>query len=428
MKNIFTLLFAFFAFATLQLQAQATLSIQGTVQNSTGAAVTDGSYSLTFKLYTQSSGGSAIWTETQTGIPIQSGVYSAELGAVETLNVPFNATYFLGVSVDGGAVMAPRAKLTSAPYALSLRGQENVFGSTGPVGIGTSSPATDSKLHIKNGSGDAKIKSEGSNYAILELASGSNKNELITVPGGELEIKQNGAHRMVLHSGGATIHGDATVNGKVILNNDKDVELGTGGNIKYGTLNDWRLVDIDDFSTGYDGWASQQNWKNNNTKSIERIQPNSGNAPFSKGWLIGPSESAPNPGDSDDALYKFFDLNGQDFTQVKVVFTYHISGEYDGGEYGYGAFSTSHSQNTNSNNNGSFQVGWVHFNDLLSHSDFDQLGYIGSTTSFDYNVRAEMVANMTTKSFYVIIGAFTASAEALTDERYYISDVELWVK
>lgn len=433
MRNLtYTLAFFLSIFTTtIFAQSNPTLSIQGTVQNSNGAAVDDGSYSLTFKLYTVASGGSAIWTETQSGIPIKSGVYSAELGSVTALNVAFDAAYYLGVSVNGGQEMAPRAKLTSAPYALSLRGQENVFGSTGSVGIGDATP--DTKLHVKDGT-NAIIRAEAPGIAAFELNRTNGTNATIGYIGtGTLQVAHGSGPIDIRAKNDTKVFHDNTeklavntngiyVNGKAQLANNGDLELGAGGNIKYGANDDWRLVDVDDFSTGNDGWDCQNSLTDAADRDIHRTKPGT---PFSKGWLIGPATT--NTGDSDDVLYKQFDLTGIPHSKVKVVFTYHISGEFDAGEYGFGAFSTAKTRGTSSNNNGNFQIGWTHHNDLVSSSAYNGLGYIGTTNSHDYNVQAEMVANLTDNTFYVLIGAY-AGAEALTDERYYISDVEIWVK
>ena len=97
---------------------QATLSIQGTIQKSFGGAVDDGKYSLTFKLYTVESGGTAVWSETQNGIEVIGGVYSALLGAATPITASFNTAYYLGISVDGGQELTPRTRLTSAPLRL----------------------------------------------------------------------------------------------------------------------------------------------------------------------------------------------------------------------------------------------------------------------------------------------------------------------
>ncbi len=154
--------------------AQATLSVQGVIKNSDGSAVDNGKYSLTFKLYSVSSGGTAVWSETQNNIQVTGGIYSALLGAATPLDAPFNTTYYLGLAVDGGAELVPRTLLTSSPYALSLIGTGNVFPSSGSVGAGTIAPTAGYQLHTKNASGDGKLLVEGSTAAKLDFKKGAN--------------------------------------------------------------------------------------------------------------------------------------------------------------------------------------------------------------------------------------------------------------
>ncbi len=105
----------------MEAQSAARISVQGTLKSSTGAAVSDGDYSMTFRLYTASSGGSALWTETAT-VAVVGGVYSHLLGSVTTLNSShFGNRLFLGVTV-AGAELTPRTELTYSPYALSVAG------------------------------------------------------------------------------------------------------------------------------------------------------------------------------------------------------------------------------------------------------------------------------------------------------------------
>ncbi len=150
MKKLFFTFCLCLVALSADLIAQATLSVQGTIQKSFGAAVDDGDYSLTFKLYTAATGGTEVWSETQGAVDITGGVYSVVLGSVNPLTAAFNQTYYLGIAVDGGTELTPRAQLTSSPYALSLIGQSNIFPSTGGVGIGELSPAH--LIHLKSGS------------------------------------------------------------------------------------------------------------------------------------------------------------------------------------------------------------------------------------------------------------------------------------
>lgn len=167
--------------------AQATLSVQGTVQKSTGAAVDDGDYSLTFKLYTTETGGTPVWSETQSQVNIVGGVYSVTLGTVNPLTAAFDQTYYLGITVGSGAELTPRARLTSSPYALSLIGQDNIFPSTGAVGAGTVTPSSGYNLHVKAATGDGKLLLEGVNNAIIDLKKESNTAS-ITYNGSEISL------------------------------------------------------------------------------------------------------------------------------------------------------------------------------------------------------------------------------------------------
>jgi len=166
-RLLFVFLFAAFA-ATLH--AQAKLSIQGFLKKSDGTALADGEYSLRFRIYNVETGGTALWTETQAAVDVIGGIYSAVLGSVEPLNISFNESYFVSVAVGSGSEMVPRIPLTSAPYALSLIGQDNKFPSSGNVGVGVASPTE--KLHVKNTattSSTAKILLEGPATGLTEL-------------------------------------------------------------------------------------------------------------------------------------------------------------------------------------------------------------------------------------------------------------------
>ncbi len=139
--------------------------MQGTIQKSTGAAVDDGEYAIHFKLYTTETGGTPVWSETQDPVEIIGGVYSVTLGAVNPLTAAFDQTYYLGISVGGGAEHTPRSKLTSAPYALSLIGQDNKFPSTGNVGIGTTAPTTG--LDANGSISTATVTTSAAAYTVL---------------------------------------------------------------------------------------------------------------------------------------------------------------------------------------------------------------------------------------------------------------------
>jgi len=225
--KIFFLFFALLA-VVMEMRAQATLSMQGTIRNSTGSAVSDGIYSLTFRLYTVESGGAPVWTETQDNIKVTGGVYSALLGATNPLNAAFNVPYFVGISVDGGSELLPRFRLTSAPYALALIGQSNTFPSSGPVGVGTTSPQSGVELHVSdNNGGDASIllSSADDKTPMIQLKKGTTLAD-VDVSGGFLNVDGNTMHTRLLGNGqerlkttdsGVTVPGDLTVGGNLVM-------------------------------------------------------------------------------------------------------------------------------------------------------------------------------------------------------------------
>lgn len=131
-----------------------TLSYQGVLRDGVGNAVSDGSYDLTFRLYNVESGGSALWTETQS-VSVADGIFNVVLGDAVALVLPFDVPYWLGISVEGESELSPRAELTAAPYAhraayadVADDGDWIVSGNDayrpdGLIGVGTASPDYD---------------------------------------------------------------------------------------------------------------------------------------------------------------------------------------------------------------------------------------------------------------------------------------------
>ena len=138
MRRLPSLLFFalfFLAAGTAFGQQRTEISIQGTLKDGSGLAVSDGQRQATFRLYTEASGGTAIWEETAT-IEVIGGVYSHNLGSVEELvEGDFESTVYLGVTF-GGSELSPRTQMTYAPYALSVFAAQRIArqGCSGQVG------------------------------------------------------------------------------------------------------------------------------------------------------------------------------------------------------------------------------------------------------------------------------------------------------
>ncbi len=98
------------------------ISYQGRLTSSDGTPLV-GSHTVTFRLYENETDplGAAVWTETQSVVLNDEGLFNVLLGDVTPFpsTVDFSRMYWLGVSVDGGGEIC-RYALGASPYALNL--------------------------------------------------------------------------------------------------------------------------------------------------------------------------------------------------------------------------------------------------------------------------------------------------------------------
>ncbi|MCF8301997.1 MAG: hypothetical protein K9I94_01880 [Bacteroidales bacterium] len=155
------------------------IDYQGKLSDSDGNPL-DEQVSITFSIYPVSSGGSALWSETQEQVYVSEGVFHVLLGSQN----PFPADLFdqsslwLGINVNNDGEMTPRSRIASVPFAMksassvpdedwSIEG-DYMYSADKLVGIGTSSPAT--KLEVsKSGENFMRITSTSNERAGLEL-------------------------------------------------------------------------------------------------------------------------------------------------------------------------------------------------------------------------------------------------------------------
>lgn len=133
-RNLFPFVFSVTVFGVLAFGSSAfadvnqQINYQGKLTNTSGDAVADDIYNMEFKLYTVSSGGSPVWTETRTSgdrVQVTDGFFSVMLGEVTALtSVNFNQTLYLGVNIGGTSTpswdgeMTPRKKFGAVPAAI----------------------------------------------------------------------------------------------------------------------------------------------------------------------------------------------------------------------------------------------------------------------------------------------------------------------
>lgn len=99
----------------------------------TGEPVPDATYAVVFSIYNIPTGGSAIWTETQS-VQTQNGAFDALLGSVTPLSASVftGPSRFLGVKVGTDAEMTPRKRLASSPYVIRGNSLDDAYNQGGP--------------------------------------------------------------------------------------------------------------------------------------------------------------------------------------------------------------------------------------------------------------------------------------------------------
>jgi len=107
------------------------LTQQGRLLDGSGASVT-GVHTLTFRVYSASTGGSVLWSESLS-VQFNNGYYATVLGTDTQNNALdsdtlLNYPVYLEVQLDANAPMTPRQSVTSAPYAQIAGIAESVLG------------------------------------------------------------------------------------------------------------------------------------------------------------------------------------------------------------------------------------------------------------------------------------------------------------
>jgi hypothetical protein len=94
------------------------LNYQGYVTDSSGVPINN-DLDMTFAIYDQESGGTSLWSETQTDITVENGVFSVLLGSGTSLpvNVFTDNDCWLELTLEGTQTLSPRTRIISVGYS-----------------------------------------------------------------------------------------------------------------------------------------------------------------------------------------------------------------------------------------------------------------------------------------------------------------------
>ncbi|MEK7602928.1 MAG: hypothetical protein AAB459_01620 [Patescibacteria group bacterium] len=231
--------------------AQATINrqmnFQGKLTNPDGTNVTDASRTMVFSIYTVSSGGTAVWTESKS-VSTVDGIFRTSLGDTTALpgSIDFNGdSLYLGVTVAADAEMTPRVRLTATPYAFNsdtLDGLDSANYLQLAQGIQTDASSTNPSIAI-NKTGTAAILQlqdagadvfsiSGTGVFTITLDATDNPSYTITNAGssnvvtnlsgtGDFVLQDNGSSFMTISDTGAFDYSlDATDNPTFVVTNN----------------------------------------------------------------------------------------------------------------------------------------------------------------------------------------------------------------
>ncbi len=118
----------------------------------TGGSPLDTAVAMTFKLYTDSTAGSLLWTETRPPVTVTDGLFNVRLGQLTALTdaILNNAQVWLGITVGNNTEMTPRSRIVSVGYSYrvgtvdgasggTITGDVNIEGK-GNLGTGNANP------------------------------------------------------------------------------------------------------------------------------------------------------------------------------------------------------------------------------------------------------------------------------------------------
>lgn len=105
---------------TTEAEVPQLINYQGVLSDSAGASL-DGTFDITFKLYSQPVSGTEFWTETHSGAAVNDGLFAVILGSVTPFGAAKSTSHeiWLGITIGTDPELSPRSQLISVPFAFN---------------------------------------------------------------------------------------------------------------------------------------------------------------------------------------------------------------------------------------------------------------------------------------------------------------------
>jgi len=134
---------------------------QGNLANQSGNAI-NGSQDMVFSIWqheTSTDAADKLWEEIHTSVPVNNGLFALALGSQTPIaaDVFSSSPRYLQITISG-ETLNPRQQIVSMPYSYaseSVSGAENVFPSSGNIGIGHINPQAN--LHVRGGTDENNL-------------------------------------------------------------------------------------------------------------------------------------------------------------------------------------------------------------------------------------------------------------------------------
>ncbi|MCK4918690.1 MAG: hypothetical protein KAS02_02815, partial [Candidatus Pacebacteria bacterium] len=250
------------------------INYQGKLTDSAGVGVTDGDYNMEFKLYTVSSGGTAIWTETLTltnKVTVASGLFSVLLGNITSIaGVDFNQDLYLGVNIGGTGTaswdgeMTPRKQIASVPSAFEadqLDGLDSTqFLRSDEADTMSASSASTLLSVVQSGVGNILSLFDGATE-VFTVKDGGNVGIGTTSPSSLLHLRSSNPIQYItsdntgqssIYFGGASdsdagriIYSDNDDSLRISTNNSEALRILNSGNVGIGITSPSAKLDVD---------------------------------------------------------------------------------------------------------------------------------------------------------------------------------------